>query len=546
MSPINSPDAEQSDRKEFDLNYPDAEVVIGLVYALGAEYEPALLFLKDQLRLSNYDPQEIKLSGEFQETAKRLSIPLQTRTKPASAYEEMDYKIRAGNTLRRETGRPDVCALVASSLICSARSVSELGNPIPKKRAAHIIISLKRPEEVDLLRRVYGPGFFLIGIFAGEAERRKFLTERKGLEENQANELIQRDQKEADGSGQRTRETFQMADVFVSIEKSQYEPGLRRFLGLVFGEPFPTPTRDEHSMFLAYAASARSGDLARQVGAALTCAEGEVVALGCNDVPAPWGGLYSVDDGSKDKRDYKYRRNDSNDEAKEQIIEDVVKRIKDHLDPNDQRKAEEKVYEALRESDSRISQIAEFGRSVHAEMDALMAAGRNGISFRNATLYTTTFPCHTCTRHIITAGLKRVVYIEPYPKSRAEELHADAIYIKGEQEDKGDRIPFEAFLGIGPRRFFDLFSLKLSSGYSIERKKDGSSVEWNLRTNSKPRVPMIPASFLEREQIVSATLNSLRSEASQDAATKRKEPTEDRTGVLGIAGEDGSSSRKMA
>ena len=32
------------------------------------------------------------------------------------------------------------------------------------------------------------------------------------------------------------------------------------------------------------------------------------------------------------------------------------------------------------------------------------------------------------------------------------------------------RRPFEPFVGIGPRRFFDLFSLKLSAGYRVERK----------------------------------------------------------------------------
>jgi deoxycytidylate deaminase len=410
---------------------------------------------------------------------------------------------------------------------------------------AHIIVSLKRPEEVEALRRVYGSGFFLAGIFAGEAERRRFLTKRKGLPSGDADELISRDQKEADDNGQRTRETFQMADVFVSIEKAQYEPGLGRFLGLVFGEPFTTPTRDEHAMFLAYAASLRSGDLARQVGAALTCSDGEVVALGCNDVPAPWGGLYWADDGTeKDKRDYA-KGYDSNDRAKQQIIDDVLFRIKDHLDPKaDPAKTETAIRAALRGSDSRISQIAEFGRSVHAEMDALMAAGRTGISFRNSTLYTTTFPCHTCTRHIVTAGLRRVVYIEPYPKSRAEELHDDAIYIAGEEEGPaGDRIPFQAFLGIGPRRFFDLFSLKLSSGYSIERKADGGRVQWNLHDNSKPRVPMPPTSYLEREQIVSTTLNTLKKD---NATGKRKDSGEDRTGVLGAAREDGSPGRKLA
>lgn len=39
----------------------------------------------------------------------------------------------------------------------------------------------------------------------------------------------------------------------------------------------------------------------------------------------------------------------------------------------------------------------------------------------------TTFPCHYCARHIVAAGIYEVQYIEPYPKSKALQLHADAI-----------------------------------------------------------------------------------------------------------------------
>jgi len=45
-------------------------------------------------------------------------------------------------------------------------------------------------------------------------------------------------------------------------------------------------------MYLAYAASLRSGDLSRQVGAALIDANGDLLDVGCNDVPKYGGGLY--------------------------------------------------------------------------------------------------------------------------------------------------------------------------------------------------------------------------------------------------------------
>jgi deoxycytidylate deaminase len=103
-------------------------------------------------------------------------------------------------------------------------------------------------------------------------------------------------------------------------------------------------------------------------------------------------------------------------------------------------------------------------------MEAISACARSGRSVRGTDLYTTTFPCHNCCRHIIGAGIRKVVYIEPYAKSKASILHKDEVSIDHVEDGK---LPFLSFLGVGPRRYFDLFSLKLSTGYPIERKKDG-------------------------------------------------------------------------
>ena len=67
--------------------------------------------------------------------------------------------------------------------------------------------------------------------------------------------------------------------------------------------------------------------------------------------------------------------------------------------------------------------LIEFSRTVHAEMAAIVDAARRGVSVQDCNLYTTTFPCHECAKHIVAAGIRRVVYIEPYPKSQALSLH---------------------------------------------------------------------------------------------------------------------------
>ena len=73
-------------------------------------------------------------------------------------------------------------------------------------------------------------------------------------------------------------------------------------------------------------AALRSLDLSRQVGAALVTKAGEIIALGCNEVPSPNGGLYWVGDPNED-RDYK-RFEDQNELIKRSLLVDLIKRLK--------------------------------------------------------------------------------------------------------------------------------------------------------------------------------------------------------------------------
>jgi cytidine deaminase len=142
-------------------------------------------------------------------------------------------------------------------------------------------------------------------------------------------------------------------------------------------------------------------------------------------------------------------------------------------------------------------------------MEAVLAAGRIGVSARDATLYTTTFPCHQCARLIVTAGIRRVVYIEPYPKSRALELHRDAIFAYDDAHPPDCGVPdcqerhavrFEPFLGIGPHRYVDLFSMTTRTGIPRDRKMkaSGARIPWNAKT-SVPKIEMLPMSYLDLE-----------------------------------------------
>ncbi|UCC66767.1 MAG: cytidine/deoxycytidylate deaminase family protein [Deltaproteobacteria bacterium] len=56
----------------------------------------------------------------------------------------------------------------------------------------------------------------------------------------------------------------------------------------------------------------------------------------------------------------------------------------------------------------------ELCRGLHAEQNAIVQAAYHGVSIRGATLYCTNLPCIICTKMIINAGIKRVIYEQGY------------------------------------------------------------------------------------------------------------------------------------
>jgi dCMP deaminase len=51
---------------------------------------------------------------------------------------------------------------------------------------------------------------------------------------------------------------------------------------------------------------------------------------------------------------------------------------------------------------------------IHAEMNAILFAAKEGISTKGCSLYVTHAPCENCSKHIIQAGIIEVVYINEY------------------------------------------------------------------------------------------------------------------------------------
>lgn len=463
---------------------PRTSIVFAVVAATGSPLETFLGAFSRLLPKYGYEAVPVRLTDLLKEhVAEPNSLVWNNEG------ERIRTLMDAGDEFRKQTKRRDAMALLAALGIQAERGARD-----PFKSYAYVIRQLKLPDEVSSLRQIYGDRLFVLGLYSTDAERMKHLATLR-VEREFAAQLIERDEAdEYTDWGQRTRDAFELGDVFLRIDEPNCTTAMveaERFLDLIFGRPEMSPRAHEQAMYLAYAASLRSADLSRQVGAVITKEHGDVVAVGANDVPRAGGGQYWP--GKDDQRDH-VKREDANTKHRGKIARDIFERTQ----PD--KKTDPAAFATFMKSldGSSFLDITEYGRPVHAEMEAVLSCSRNGISTRGAHLYCTTFPCHNCAKHLVGAGIREVQYVEPYPKSLATTLHSDAIFWEEEAEPDelpGNRVVFKHYVGVGARRYMDLFSLTLSSGRRVKRKnKAGEISPWDPAT-AEPRVPSETASI---------------------------------------------------
>ncbi|WP_232293122.1 anti-phage dCTP deaminase [Stigmatella aurantiaca] len=332
-------------------------------------------------------------------------------------------------------------------------------------------------------------------------------------------------------------------------------PGqLSRLVKIITHSDVVRPETKEMAMHAAYGAQMGSACLSRQVGAALTDAAGNIVSTGANEVPRAGGGVYGqgFSESGGDER-CAYRKPSkgkkpgcSNTQEQNEIIQQLLTDIEQHTRLQDEQReilkravavlaevehqpfegneVPEKIGEArtvlesiekqtklsnaqqdsLRKAlkKSRIGSLLEFSRAVHAEMDVLLSAARQGASTQGCRLFVTTFPCHYCARHIVGAGVDEVQFIEPYPKSRALDLHDDSITTvaknwippsapvrkDSEKESAVRKVLFRPFTGVAPRMYARAFlkdrDLKDSATGEMMMGEPEWETAWNISKGS--------------------------------------------------------------
>ena len=133
------------------------------------------------------------------------------------------------------------------------------------------------------------------------------------------------------------------------------------------------PTWDEYFMEIADVVAKRSNCVSRKVGAVITV-DNQIVSTGYNR--APKGLHHCIDAGG------------------------CLRKLN-------------KIESGTRQ---------EVCRAAHAEQNAIISAAVKGVSVKGGTLYTNTYPCSICTRMIINAEIKKIVYDSDYSDPLAKDM----------------------------------------------------------------------------------------------------------------------------
>lgn len=462
-----------------DLN-DRREVFFALIAPIGVDLDSVERSIERSLKVVGYKTNPIRLTRIFDEIDHRYD------TSYKNEFERYEKLIAAGDQICHDTKSLDIMALYGIECLkkYSDRSTDD---EIPNE-VAHIFRQIKRPSEIDTLKKVFGRNIIFLSCYSSREDRKNNLVKKLLKSDRKksrteltsiAYKIMSIDEDERDKpTGQRVLDCYPHADFVVDCSNlTSLTNSTDRLVEIYFGHPFHSPTKDEYCSYFANAASYRSLDLSRQVGAAIFNDKCEIISLGCNEVPKSGGGTYWIGDEC-DKRDYALGR-DSNQQVREDMTTDALTRLQnDWLDQKYRNLSPQELSDLAFDAGnaplkgSMISDVMEYGRMVHAEMNAITDAARSNKSTQDCTLYCTTMPCHLCTKLVIASGIKRVVYIQPYPKSLVDELYTDSVSI--DEHSHPDRVIYETLKGVTPAGF------RIAFRKAKKRKNaDGTAISWD-------------------------------------------------------------------
>jgi len=282
-----------------------------------------------------------------------------------------------------------------------------------------VIDGIRNLGEIVALRKTF-PNCFVVAVLASSQTRWGRVKDNYDGQSKVFERDDQRDSDEDKDNGQQVEKCVQIADYVIwnetnlapqSVRDKELMDRIRPEIALMRGSLVRYPTEAETYITSAYAISYGSRCMKRFVGAVIVSDKGIPLSQGYNENPL---GMEPCE------RQFHYCFKDAEMDSKLEAMEKVF--CPDCGTEHATRPAEWicrscGVNLKLRFFPSRNMELC---TAIHAEERAIRSLGdRNA---QGATMYVTTFPCFQCSRYIVDAGIKRVVYVEAYPVKESEKF----------------------------------------------------------------------------------------------------------------------------
>lgn len=294
-----------------------------------------------------------------------------------------------------------------------------------------IIESIRNPAEIKYFRERYSE-FILIGVFADYDVRWTRVKENYNDSKDNFDIDEQRDKGTYEPKyGQKISDCFFESDLILSNNKEiscdgkndafvEMEGKINAYLQALKDPSTSNPTLVETLMAAAYTSGRRSKCLKRKVGAVIADKYDRIISSGFNGVP--FGLRECSPSFGQCYRDKKR--------------EEMGRRICFDLEVDNPEST--KIV-------SKNIKLLELCRSLHGEESAILNLVGRSIDLDGSTMYVTTYPCNLCANKIVQAGIKKVVYFEPYPVEEAKKIFQEA------------DVKTEPFEGVTFRSFFKFY-----------------------------------------------------------------------------------------
>ncbi|WP_339435011.1 deaminase [Pseudomonas orientalis] len=320
-----------------------------------------------------------------------------------------------------------------------------------------VIDAIRNPYEAFFLKRRYA-NFYLVSINTSNFERLNSLRGYRKLSDHEIKILDDKEYPEKISGmkkfvAQNVQECIEISDIHIYNSKSSefthndLVSQLAWYVTLMMHPGLVMPTSIESCMQIAYTAKQSSGCISRQVGAVVTDESYSVKAIGWNNTPQGQTPcmLRSAEDllEGRNKTDY------SEYELKSEVFRNAISAKYSQLIATNKESNRNFSFcfkSVQNEIEGEKNQV--HTRALHAEENAfLQIAKHGGQKLSGGVLFTTASPCELCAKKAYQLGLKKIVYIDPYPGIATQ-------HILSSGQNKPE---LELFKGAVGRAFYQLY-----------------------------------------------------------------------------------------